>query len=67
MDGLILMSLAIASGCIYGVGFLVYKITQEEREKREEESFVRIHYRHLNKDGYCSECGLFHRECNCGY
>ena len=67
MDGLLLMSLVIAFCSLSGVAFIVFKIIEEEREKIEKESMVRIHYRHFNKDGYCSECGRFPRECECGY
>ena len=49
MDGLILMSLAIAAGSICGVAFLVCKIIEEEREKREKESFVKVFSERHNK------------------
>jgi hypothetical protein len=64
MDNFVLMSFGIVAGCFSGIAFLVYKIIEEEREKKEKESMVRIHYKHYNKDGTCSECGCL--PCQCG-
>jgi len=62
---LVLMTLAIVAVCISGIAFLTHKIIKEEREKIEDESRVRLHYRHFNKDGECSECGCL--PCQCGF
>lgn len=64
MEMLVLMTLGTVAGCIATIAFLVYKIIKEEREKMEDESRVRVHYRHFNKDGECSECGCL--PCQCG-
>jgi hypothetical protein len=63
MDFFILASLSIALGAICGVFFVIYKIIEEERERREKESMVKVHYKHYKKDGTCSECGC--RPCRC--
>ena len=65
MDGLILMSLATAAGCICGVAFLVCKIIEEEREKREKAAFVKVFSeRHNKRRMGCPTCGCL--PCQCG-
>jgi len=58
------MTFGIVTGCVATVAFLVCKIIKEERERMEDESRVRVHYRHFNKNGECSECGCL--PCQCG-
>ena len=64
MDGFVLASISIALGSLFGVAFLVYKIVEEEREKREKDSMIKVCYKHYRKDGTCSECGCL--PCQCG-
>ena len=64
MQLLTLMAIGTVVGAIVGVTFIAYKIVEEERERREEESMVKVYYKHYNKDGACSECGCL--PCQCG-
>jgi len=62
MDAFVLMSLGIAAGSISCLAFLVCKIIQEEREKKEKAAFVRAFSKRHNKG--CPDCGCL--PCQCG-
>ena len=63
MDTLVLMTLGIAAGSISCLAFLVCKIIQEEREKKEKAAFVKAFSKRYNKGG-CPNCGCL--PCQCG-
>jgi len=63
MDTLVLMSLGATIAALLVVPFLVYKVIQEEREKKEKLAFVKaFSKRHNNTD--CPYCGCL--PCQCG-
>jgi len=63
MDEFVLMTLGIAAGSLFCLAFLVCKIIQEEREKKEKAAFVKAFSERHNK-GCCPSCGCL--PCQCG-
>jgi len=62
MDGFVLMTLGVAAGSLFCLAFLVCKIIQEEREKKEKAAFAKAFSVRHNKS--CPDCGCL--PCQCG-
>ena len=54
MDGFVLMTLGVAAGSLFCLAFLVCKIIQEEREKKEKAAFAKAFSVRHNKKRYFS-------------
>jgi len=64
MEWLTVMFLSLTVGSVGGVAFVVYKIIQEEQEKREKAAFVRAFSARHNKGIGCPHCKCL--PCQCG-
>jgi hypothetical protein len=64
MEWFTLAALSLVTGSVSGVAFIVCKIIQEEKEKKEKAAFVRAFSERYNKRTGCPSCGCL--PCQCG-
>ena len=58
------MGIGTVAGAIVGIAFIVHKIIEEEREKREKAAFVRVFSeRHNKRRMGCPTCGCLPWQC----
>jgi len=55
--------LSVIAGCFAGIAFIVHKIIQEEKEKKEKLAFQKAFSAISNRKG-CPNCGCL--PCQCG-